>query len=60
MGVITSLQYMAGGAILSSLLPNIFTFKTGMIMSAVVFIGITLIGGLWSSGLEALIWAIQG
>ena len=43
MGVITSLQYMAGGAILSSLLPNIFTFKTGMIMSAVVFIGITLI-----------------
>ena len=55
MGVITSLQYMAGGAILSSLLPNIFTFKTGMIMSAVVFIGITLIGGLWSSGLSNIV-----
>ena len=46
---------MAGGAILSSLLPNIFTFKTGMIMSAVVFIGITLIGGLWSSGLSNIV-----
>ena len=55
MGVITSLQYMAGGAILSSLLPNIFTFKTGMIMSAAVFIGITLIGGLWSSGLSNIV-----
>ena len=55
MGVITSPQYMAGGAILSSLLPNIFTFKTGMIMSAVVFIGITLIGGLWSSGLSNIV-----
>ena len=55
MGVLTSLQYMAGGAILSSLLPNIFTFKTGMIMSAAVFIGITLIGGLWSSGLSNIV-----
>ena len=44
--VITSLQYLAGGAILSALLPDIFSFKGGMITSAVVFIGITLIGGL--------------
>lgn len=55
MCVITALQYLAGGAILSSLLPNIFTFKSGMLMSAVVFIGITLIGGLWSSGLANIV-----
>jgi len=53
--VITSLQYLAGGAILASLLPGIFTFKTGMITSAVVFIGITFIGGMWSAGLANLL-----
>lgn len=50
--VITALQYLAGGAILSALLPTIFSFKGGMIASAIVFIGITLIGGLWSSGIS--------
>lgn len=49
--VVVSLQYIAGGAILSSLLPGIFTLKTGMIVSACVFIGITFIGGMWSAGL---------
>ncbi|MDR3589395.1 MAG: sodium:solute symporter family protein [Negativicutes bacterium] len=53
--VITSLQYLAGGAILSSLLPNIFSFQGGMITSAVVFIGTTIIGGLWSSGLSNIL-----
>ena len=43
--VITSLQYIAGGAILSSLLPGVFTFETGMFVTALVFVGITLIGG---------------
>ena len=56
--VITSLQYLAGGAILSALLPDIFSFKGGMITSAVVFIGITLIGGLWSSGLSNIVSVI--
>lgn len=55
MCVITALQYLAGGAILSSLLPEIFSFEGGMLMSAVVFIGITLIGGLWSSGLANIV-----
>lgn len=55
MCVITALQYLAGGAILSSLLPEVFSFQGGMLMSAVVFIGITLIGGLWSSGLSNII-----
>lgn len=53
--VITSLQYIAGGAILASLLPQIFTIKTGMITSAFVFIGITFIGGMWSAGLANLL-----
>jgi len=53
--VITSLQYLAGGAILSSVLPEVFSFTGGMITSAVVFIGITLIGGLWSSGFSNII-----
>lgn len=56
--VITSLQYLAGGAILASLMPDIFSMQGGMIMSAVVFIGITLIGGLWSSGLSNMISVI--
>jgi len=53
--VITSLQYLAGGAILASLLPSIFTLKTGMITSAIVFIGITFVGGMWSAGLSNLL-----
>jgi len=53
--VITSLQYVAGGAILSSLLPDVFTFKTGMFVTAVVFVGITLIGGFWAAGLTNII-----
>jgi SSS family solute:Na+ symporter len=52
---ITSLQYVAGGSILSSLMPDVFTMKSGMIASAVVFIGITAIGGLWSSGVSNLV-----
>ncbi len=53
--VITSLQYVAGGAILSSLLPDVFTFTTGIIVTAVVFVGITLIGGFWAAGLTNII-----
>jgi SSS family solute:Na+ symporter len=53
--VITSLQYVAGGAILSSLLPDVFTFQSGMLVTAVVFVGITLIGGFWAAGLTNII-----
>jgi len=53
--VITSLQYVAGGAILSSLLPDVFSFQSGMLVTAVVFIGITLIGGFWAAGLTNII-----
>jgi SSS family solute:Na+ symporter len=53
--VITSLQYVAGGAILSSLLPGLFSFRAGMAVTAVVFVGITLIGGFWAAGLTNVI-----
>lgn len=50
--VIMSLQFVAGGAILSALLPDFFTPLTGMLISAVVFIGITLIGGMTNVALH--------
>ncbi len=53
---ITSLQYVAGGAILSQLLPDVFTnVQTGMIFSAMVFVSLTLIGGLWSASLTNIL-----
>lgn len=52
---ITSLQYVAGGAILSTLLPDYFSMQSGMLTSAVVFIGITIVGGLWSSGMANML-----
>lgn len=56
--VITSLQYIAGGAILSSLLPEYFSFEGGMITSAAAFIITTLIGGLWFSGISNILSVI--
>lgn len=53
--VVTSLQYVAGGAILAALMPDVFTFQSGMLISAVVFIGITLVGGYWAAGLSNII-----
>ncbi|MEW6662447.1 MAG: sodium:solute symporter family protein [Bacillota bacterium] len=53
--VITSLQYVAGGAILASMLPEIFTFQSGMLATAIVFVGIALIGGYWAAGLTNII-----
>jgi len=53
--VITSLQYVAGGAILSSLLPEVFSFRGGMAVTAAVFVGITLVGGFWAAGLTNVV-----
>ncbi|GHV38700.1 symporter [Synergistales bacterium] len=55
MMTITSLQYVAGGAILASMLPEYFTLTTGMLASAVVFIGITVVGGYWASGITNVV-----
>lgn len=53
--VIISLQYIAGGSILHAIMPDIFDFKTGMIVSAITFIGITFIGGMWSASLSNIL-----
>jgi SSS family solute:Na+ symporter len=53
--VVTSLQYVAGGAILSSLMPTVFTLRTGMMTTALLFIGVTLVGGFWAAGLTNVI-----
>ncbi|MDR1922536.1 MAG: sodium:solute symporter family protein [Candidatus Adiutrix sp.] len=52
---ITALQYVAGGAILTALLPDVFTFNQGMMASALIFITITVVGGYWASGLTNII-----
>ena len=52
--VIMSMQYVAAGMILTALLPEVFTPVTGMLFSAIVFIGITLIGGMWSASVSNL------
>ena len=53
--VVTSLQYVAGGAILSALMPQFFNASTGMLVTAIVFVGITLIGGMWGVGLTHVV-----
>jgi len=53
--VVMSLQYIAGGSILCALMPEIFTLTSGMLTSAVVFIGVTLIGGMWSASLSNIL-----
>ncbi len=53
--VITSLQYVAGGAILSALMPDVFTLRSGMAVTAVVFVAIALIGGFWAAGLTNVV-----
>ncbi len=55
MSTILALQYVASGAVLTALLPEYFTFNTGMIVTAVVFVGICLIGGYWAAGLSNFI-----
>jgi solute:Na+ symporter, SSS family len=52
---ITALQYIAGAAVLTALMPNVFTLASGMMVTAVVFVGITLIGGYWAAGLSNFI-----
>lgn len=52
---IISLQYVAGGAILSAMLPQYFTYTSGMILTAVCFVGITVIGGMLGAGYSNII-----
>ncbi len=49
------LQFVAGGALLSAMLPQYFTMFSGSLLTAVIFVFITLIGGLWAGGLANLV-----
>lgn len=48
-------QYVAGGAILNSLMPQYFSITGGMILSAGLFILIAMIGGLSSAGITNIV-----
>ncbi len=48
---IIALQYKAGGSILASLLPDIFTAQTGTFFSFIIFMLIAVIGGMGSVSL---------
>lgn len=52
---IISLQYVAGGAILSSMLPEYFNPTTGAILTAVVFVGMTTLGGMLGAGMTNIV-----
>ncbi|MBS7526735.1 sodium:solute symporter family protein [Fusibacter paucivorans] len=48
-------QFIAGGAILSSLLPQYFTLSNGMLISGAIFLAIASIGGMMSTGITNVV-----
>ena len=48
---IIALQYKAGGSILASLLPDIFTVQTGTFFSFLIFMLVAMVGGMGSVSL---------
>lgn len=52
---ICCLQFVAGGALLSAMLPEYFSMFSGSLLTAIVFVAIALIGGLWAGGLANLV-----
>jgi SSS family solute:Na+ symporter len=53
--VIIALQIIAGGAILTALVPDFFTLQLGIIVSAVVFGLISIVGGLMAASLSNIV-----
>jgi len=52
---INALQIIAGGALLSALLPDVFTYTGGMIASTIVYILVSFIGGLLGASMANLV-----
>ena len=48
---IIALQYKAGGSILASLLPNVFTVQSGTFFSFLIFMLVAMVGGMGSVSL---------
>lgn len=53
--VIIALQIIAGGAILTALMPAVFNLKIGIIVSAVMFGLISIVGGLMAASLSNIV-----
>lgn len=52
---IIALQYIAGGSILASLLPDIFNINTGTFFSFLIFMLVAFVGGMGSVSLSNII-----
>lgn len=50
-----AMQIVAGGAILASLLPDVFDKKQAMFVSMIVFLCVAVVGGLWAASLSNII-----
>ncbi|MCQ2452397.1 MAG: sodium:solute symporter family protein, partial [Oscillospiraceae bacterium] len=48
---IAALQFVGGGAMLASMFPGVITNQVGMIITAVVFLGIAMLGGFLGASL---------
>ena len=55
---IIALQYIAGGSILASLLPDIFNINTGTFFSFLIFMLVAFVGGMGSVSLSNIIRSI--
>lgn len=53
------LQVIAGGSILTALLPGTFTLTTAIIISAIVFGIVSLIGGMWAASLSNVVNIVE-
>lgn len=51
----TALQFVGGGAMLSSMFPNLINYQTGVIITAVVFFIIAALGGMMGASLSNMI-----
>lgn len=54
-GGVACLQYVAGGAMLASMFPGVISVNTGIAITAVAFIIVCLLGGLFGASLANLI-----
>lgn len=50
-----AMQIVAGGAILAALLPDVFSTKSAMFVSMIVFLCVAVVGGLWAASLSNVI-----
>ena len=52
---IAALQFVGGGAMLSSMFPGVITYQMGMIITAVVFFAIAFLGGFLGASLSNVV-----